>query len=578
MKNNKDYQSSPQVTPPYPPQGNQNNPHAPQSQPVNNQGAPQGQPMNNQGAPQGQPNTTNFAPYSGYTYTTTVKEKKWDFSHRDGIFAALFLLVGFFFVRYWLFALPFSFGLGLTLTFVLFLILSTIYMKLNKTKITAKDCALLGVGFIFSAIFCYSGNALIKNLALIFMLVYVIYYIYAKSHNIRKITNGFFFRLLNALFVLPFSHFTAAPKSMSTSIKESKSSKLKWIIIGLVITIPITAIIIALLAYADPAFDALFNYIFSDFLNQIPLILFQFAIGVPVAFLFFGALYAGKIKYGNKVMSDEKTDELSKKVQRVSPYLLCAALTPICLVYILYFIAQSGYFLDGFQNLLPSGYDYSGYARRGFFELCVVSVINALLIWCVVTFCSRKKNLSVPVKVYCIIFSIFTILLTVTAISKMVMYMQFGLTPLRVYTTWFMLLLSILFLLMIVKIIVPSLNYQRAAVTIGIIMFGILSFANTDGMIAKYNISQYQAEEIEWMAGSSLRQLDSSAVPDVLELYQSKDSSEAVKEDCKNYLLRIYRNLPPQDVTHLNYTESHARYLLEENGFDKLAEKEYYLY
>lgn len=48
--------------------------------------------------------------------------------------------------------------------------------------------------------------------------------------------------------------------------------------------------------------------------------------------------------------------------------------------------------------------------------------------------------------------SIFTLILIATAISKMVMYISvYGLTQLRFYTTWFMLLLAVIFVMIIVK-------------------------------------------------------------------------------------------------------------------------------
>ena len=102
---------------------------------------------------------------------------------------------------------------------------------------------------------------------------------------------------------------------------------------------------------------------------------------------------------------------------------------------------------------------YAEYARRGFFELCTVAGINLAVIT-VAHFIIKQeagksdgkdqetkqkapKTLRAEFAVLCL----FTMMLIATAVSKMAMYISYyGLTQLRVYTAWFMLLLFIVFI------------------------------------------------------------------------------------------------------------------------------------
>lgn len=57
-----------------------------------------------------------------------------------------------------------------------------------------------------------------------------------------------------------------------------------------------------------------------------------------------------------------------------------AAVTPICILYVLFFVSQFPYFLGGFTGELAEGFTYAEYARKGFFELCAVCCINFAVI------------------------------------------------------------------------------------------------------------------------------------------------------------------------------------------------------
>ena len=93
-----------------------------------------------------------------------------------------------------------------------------------------------------------------------------------------------------------------------------------------------------------------------------------------------------------------------------------------------------------------------------------------------------------------------------TAIAKMAMYIHaYGMTQLRVYTTWFMILLVIGFVGLVIKQFVTNFNLGKMACIAFTIMFGILCFSRPDAMIVRYNAEHYLSGQIQDFDSSVLR-------------------------------------------------------------------------
>ena len=144
----------------------------------------------------------------------------------------------------------------------------------------------------------------------------------------------------------------------------------------------------------------------------------------------------------------------------------------------------------------------------------------------------RIKILKGETAVLCI----FTIALISTAMSKMGMYIDYyGLTRLRVYTSWFMIALLFLFVIVLARQF-RSFQGTRAAVIGCICLFMVLCYGNVDGMIAKYNIDRYQAGTLESLDFDVLSELSDAAVPYLYELYQ-ETSDPVMKDDIREVII-----------------------------------------
>jgi hypothetical protein len=102
---------------------------------------------------------------------------------------------------------------------------------------------------------------------------------------------------------------------------------------------------------------------------------------------------------------------------------------------------------------------------------------------------------------------------------------SYGLTHLRLYTLWFMFLLLIVFAVIVVWHI-RSFNAGKpiALTCAGLVL--ILALTNTDGLIAKYNVEQYEAGVLKTVDTMTLATMSDAVLPYLRELRDSAPDAE----------------------------------------------------
>ena len=151
----------------------------------------------------------------------------------------------------------------------------------------------------------------------------------------------------------------------------------------------------------------------------------------------------------NDLFTAEECEKAATAIKIAPSVTVIAATLPLLFVYLVFFVSQWKYYVSGFTGVLPQGFSYAEYAREGFFQLCSVSVINLVITAVVILFMQRQGSGSTLVRrLICILFSLFTLVLIATALAKMGMYIEsYGLTQKRVYASWLMLVLAVVFVL-----------------------------------------------------------------------------------------------------------------------------------
>ena len=207
--------------------------------------------------------------------------------------------------------------------------------------------------------------------------------------------------------------------------------------------------------------------------------------------------------------------------------------------------SQLAYFFSAFKGFLPEGYEFnvSTYARRGFFEMSAIAAINFLIIFGALLL-SRKKNqkMCIPSRLICLFISVFTLIIIVTAISKMVLYIQgFGMTRLRITTSAFMVFLGIVFLSVILRLFISKVKVLRAALVTASTVLLILGVVNVDHVVAAYNYHAYKNKVLETIDVKTIYNLGEEGVPYLVRLLEEDDDIDVLVTS-REYITRSISN------------------------------------
>lgn len=424
-----------------------------------------------------------------YPYPAAKQEKKkWELHSFDRPFAWIAVLLGFLLMRY---AFFYADGFFTTGCFLLLYFVSALYIRFSGCKPTLPQRIFGCVICAFTLVFSLTASPLLHGLCFCFLLPAIVWRTHAVCGGKGFVTRFFPFDLGSSGIAKPIQHFTAGPQAMLSSQKNSAATNtVKHILIGLLVTIPLTIVVGILLASADSGIADMFEFL-SDLPDiEIGEIFWQIVFGIPLGIWLFAILYSASKRKEQPFPVDAFYEGKLAALRMIPNAGLYAGVTPICLLYLAYVISQTNYFLSAFAGRLPEGMIYSEYARRGFFELCAIAVINLLVIL-VLTGCAKKGGTDRPklLTVYAVTLCIFTLFIIATALAKMVLYIHaYGMTQLRIYTTWFMVLLAVVFLVLLLRQFSAKLPTAAVLTGVFIVMFAGLCFSRPDARIAEYNL------------------------------------------------------------------------------------------
>lgn len=461
------------------------------------------------------PNTAAFA--GGGGFAMPQKAPHFATTGADRIMAWVSLVLGVLFANFRLF---FFGGVSVTVYLVVTFAVLLLYFRSRGFRQTRFSFVLLVAALLCSAYYVKFGSVFYRffNSLLLFALTCAWICATTRSGLEGAFSRFSFYDMLNVYIVRPFS----AIGSFGASVRRTdKKSKLLPVIIGIAVTLPLAAVLVLLLGQADAAFAAVLNKLFTLGDVDIAQTVGKHLFGILCGFYLFWRAFAA-CRTPQKGITARGAESFSDALHFVPAASVYAILGTVCAVYIAYLFSQSVYFFSAFRSMLPEGFSYAEYARRGFFELCTVSGINLAVIAAAFALIKKQR----PTRALCGLaagISVFTQLLIVTAIAKLAMYIsEYGLTLRRLNAAWFMLVLFVLFALVEVKCARPDFKPFRAAAVTVAVMFIALCWSCPDSLITAYNISQYesgahQTLDVEYI----VYDLSSAALPQLLEYAQS---------------------------------------------------------
>ena len=427
----------------------------------------------------------------------------YEFKPGDAIYACFALVLGFLFWE----MRPGS-SLGGFIVLMVALIGTMIFLHARGIRQTGRSLSVFIVCVIGTLPLLLYSFIPVTALLVVFVMFSCFYWIAVSAGtSVEERLSGFVLTdWANQTFVVPFSNFFGLFLSIKAASKDAKRGRSVLIgIVGLCITIPLIIGVTSLLIRSDAGFEK-FADDFSKWigLDDIGIYILELIGGVPVACYVFGAAIGNAQKRYTSAMSKEQAAKTLAAAHRIPRAAIMTPLAAFCILYIVYITVMGVYLFSAFADTLPAGLAvYASYARSGFFELCGVAAINLIVLIFTYSFAKREADeYPKALRFLTGLLSVMTELLVITAVSKMLLYIDaYGLSRLRIFVLWFLILLIIIFAVLIIWHIRPlikngagvrKLNAGKPIVAVTVLMVVLLGLANTDELIAKYNLWQYE--------------------------------------------------------------------------------------
>lgn len=370
----------------------------------------------------------------------------------DHVFAGLYVILG---ILMWNCLCMENFARGLSMFSILYIITVLAYAGLKKFPITGEKIfwtlILLGISlpYGFYSVFDFGQTLMIFLVAAYWTLVITEGLLWKGQTSSWILLDSW-----NGLIALPILNFLCQIRLIFQTFSEKREEKKDWrmVLLGILISIPALLVIIPILAQADTEFRSLVDTILDALGEDFRILIWRGIVGILLGAFMFGTLYGGVYKRHVKEEECIRFHEESGRVFRFVPDI--AVLTfgiIVSAVYVLFIGLQARYLFSAFFGILPEAYTYAQYARQGFFELCVIALLNASFLiamnGCAKT--PRRKNRGLLLENG--ILGALTLLLLTTAASKLGMYIvAYGFTVKRCISSIFLIWLFLVFILVLI--------------------------------------------------------------------------------------------------------------------------------
>ncbi len=467
-------------------------------------------------------------PYMPAPVTVKKKEHK-PLSKKDNIFVFIFLATAFLFVD---FALFHGFALGFTISYFILFGVSTAYLWDREGKPDLFSLCCGAISLAGSVTFSLYSNDFINTIMFILIAGLFTLYCLGISRSYSK-SRGNFKMLIDLFYASVIETFENIGDIIGSLKSEADRSKRNMsALIGVLIAVPVLAVIIPLLISSDAAFEKLVGVIAKN----IGKYLLELAIAIVLTPFLFSYMFGKKNKLN--VQSRKNVGNFKKKVP-VSGSV--AFLSVISFTYLVYLFSQLAYFFSAFSGLLPEGYTRgaSAFARRGFYEMFAICAINVVMISIISMVTKRKQGkVSTGIKVLSLFISLFSVLMIITAIQKMKLNITtYGFTRNRLLIFVFMLMILVVIIFFIIHIFAPKVPYMQPIIIICSAMFVALSFANIDAFTYEHNVKAYENGTLKKLDMYTISTLNNSDMY-FAKLAQSEDKDIAHKAQV--WLIREY--------------------------------------
>lgn len=326
---------------------------------------------------------------------------------------------------------------------------------------------------------------------------------------------------------------------------------------GLLIALPVLGVFAVLLSSADAAFSVAINGLFDVDMWS----LLGSTLGRAVGAGFSACVAAAAFGHALRRRKGQELGEV--EVTPAVPRLgLTEALTLILAVDAL-FLAFAGfqvaYLFIGGASSPAEGYTYAEYARRGFFELLLVSMLTLGLVMALARWTRRESSLAEAVfRVSTSLMVALTLVIVASAVKRMTLYEDaYGYTRLRIFTHVFMFALGAVLTWRAVTLWWRPERFAIGAFVTAVGAVLAVNAINPDALVVRLNIARATGSagpDLHYLSG-----LSSDAVPELVRRLDLKDARNAALLGQYIQRLPAYGGWPEYNLAH-----SQARRALQE--------------
>lgn len=312
----------------------------------------------------------------------------------------------------------------------------------------------------------------IKSLNFLYIVIWMAYWFLSCSKHCIKDGHSDWI-LLDILYALLHAPFYYLNKTLAflgglLNFQHHHKDILK-VVTGCILSIPILFVILPLLSDADETFSFYLSNIHLDW-NIVIEWGFTLMLALPL-FLYLFSMSYGNLSHTDVRIYDEQIEiKLLGKLSFIPQTIYSTMELILTIVYLLFMIASAHSILSviGTSKEL---FSYAAFAKQGFFELCIICAGNLVLIFLIRLTSQAQNRFSTGIE-KCLIVE--TLLLIISAMTKMGLYIfvYHALTYLRIYASWFMIILFGIFLILLFQKestrykILPIIYYVMACILI----------------------------------------------------------------------------------------------------------------
>jgi len=400
-------------------------------------------------------------------------------------------------------------GFGLFLSMLPVYLVTMLYIKRATKKLTFK-ATLLTLCYT-AVLFSVAVNSFyficVIQTALFIYLTGALCAVRSNSLSLKDDTYHYLIEELRQIFIIPVKKVFLPFRSLLKSIRFKRSKRLGGIVSGILLSVPVLLVVGELLISGDAAFSnatSSFTEAVSDFFEKLfdsfadsDYILHIYS-GFFTAFVFSPFVFSVFFCFRNgiqKAQTEESPRRISAKTF-VSANVATGFYVMICLLYVLYLFSQLSYFFGAFSGKIPLAVNMSlsEYARRGFFEMSTIAIINLALIAFGVICVKRRENgqIAALFKGIFTFLCIFTLLLIVTAMSKMALYItEMGLTHKRILVCIADLLLTVILVCILTRLYKKDFPYMKIIISVCLAVMSLYALIGDSALIASFNTNAY---------------------------------------------------------------------------------------